>query len=56
MFYTGQCQLALGKIGKARLCFEYVLERASQDDLRQQAKVYLDTLGHMEKHSSEDEQ
>jgi type III secretion system low calcium response chaperone LcrH/SycD len=56
MFYTGQCQLALGRIGKARLCFEYVLERASQDDLRLQAQVYLDTLGHMEKHSSEDEQ
>jgi type III secretion system low calcium response chaperone LcrH/SycD len=55
MLYTGQCQLALGKIGKARLCFEYVLEQAREDDLRQQARVYLDTLASMEKqHCSED--
>jgi len=33
-----------GKIGKARLCFEYVLERATQDDLRKQAQVQLDRI------------
>lgn len=54
MFYTGQCQLALGRVGKARLCFEYVLEQAAQEDLRDQARVYLDTLGQMEQHCSED--
>lgn len=54
MLYTGQCHLALGKVGKARLCFEYVLEQATENDLREQAKVYLDTLAHMEQHCSED--
>jgi type III secretion system low calcium response chaperone LcrH/SycD len=54
MFYSGQCQLALGKIGKARLCFEYVLEQATEEDLRKQARVYLDTLAHIEKDCSED--
>ncbi|MCW8277091.1 type III secretion system translocator chaperone SicA [Pseudomonas sp. PCH199] len=53
MFYTGQCQLALGRIGKARLCFEYVLEQATEDDLRKQARVYLDTLSQIEKDCSE---
>lgn len=48
MLYTGQCQLALGKIGKARSCFQYVLEQAPQEDLRQQAQVYLDTLAPIE--------
>jgi tetratricopeptide (TPR) repeat protein len=54
MLYTGQCHLALGKVGKARLCFEYVLDQATQDDLREQARVYLDTLGHIEQDCSED--
>ncbi|WP_160105137.1 type III secretion system translocator chaperone SicA [Pseudomonas izuensis] len=54
MFYSGQCQLALGKIAKARLCFEYVLEHASEEDLRKQAHVYLDTLSQIEKDCSED--
>jgi type III secretion system low calcium response chaperone LcrH/SycD len=55
MLYTGQCQLALGKIGKARLCFEYVLEQATENDLHEQAQVYLDTLSHIEKDCSETE-
>ncbi|WP_095051956.1 type III secretion system translocator chaperone SicA [Pseudomonas sp. Irchel s3b2] len=55
MFYTGQCQLALGRVGKARLCFEYVIEQATEDDLRTQARVYLDTLSHIEKDYSETE-
>lgn len=54
MFYTGQCHLALGKVAKARLCFEHVLEQASEDDLRKQAQVYLDTLSQIEKDCSED--
>jgi hypothetical protein len=54
MFYSGQCQLALGKIGKARLCFGYVLEQATEEDLRKQAQVYLDTLAHIEMDCSED--
>ena len=55
MLYTGQCHLALGKVGKARLCFEYVLEQATEDDLRKQAQVYLDTLSQIEKECSETE-
>ncbi|WP_030127908.1 type III secretion system translocator chaperone SicA [Pseudomonas sp. QTF5] len=47
MFYTGQCQLALGKVGKARLCFECVIEQTTEADLRAQAQVYLDTLDHL---------
>lgn len=54
MFYTGQCQLALGKVAKARLCFEYVLEQATQEDLRQQAQAYLDTLPPLDTDSSRD--
>ncbi|WP_085723138.1 type III secretion system translocator chaperone SicA [Pseudomonas sp. R37(2017)] len=55
MLHSGQCHLALGKIGKARLCFEYVLEQDRQDDLHKQAQVYLDTLSHIEKDCSETE-
>lgn len=54
MFYTGQCHLALGKIGKARMCFDYVIEQATEEELRKQARVYLDTLAHMEKDGSEE--
>jgi len=53
MFYTGQCQLAMGKAGKAKLCFEYVLEHVQEPELRQQAQVYLDTLSHVESDMSE---
>ncbi|MGF0236995.1 type III secretion system translocator chaperone SicA [Rhodococcus sp. IEGM1300] len=48
MFYTGQCQLALGKLDKARLCFKYVTEQAIEEGLRSQAQVYLDTLEQMD--------
>ncbi|MEX3772309.1 type III secretion system translocator chaperone SicA [Pseudomonas sp. MYb118] len=54
MLYTGQCQLALGKTGKARLCFECVIEQATEEELRQQAQVYLDMLVIIEKDCSED--
>lgn len=54
MFYTGQCQLALGKAGKAKLCFEYVIKHVQEDDLCQQARVYLDALAHIESDCSED--
>jgi type III secretion system low calcium response chaperone LcrH/SycD len=53
MLHTGQCHLVLGKIGKARLCFECVLEHATQKDLREQAQVYLDTLSQIEQESLE---
>lgn len=44
MLYTGQCQLALGKAGKAKLCFEYVIEHVQDPAMREQAQGYLDVL------------
>ncbi len=56
MFYTGQCQLALGQGAKARLCFEYVLERVTEDELRRQAQVYLDALSPIDSQGTENQQ
>lgn len=53
MYGSGQCQLALGRIAKARSCFESVLAQAGEEDLRRQAKVYLDTLADIERDCSE---
>lgn len=54
MFYTGQCHLALGKPGKAKLCFEYAVESLQQEDLRAQASAYLLALKHVEADHSEE--
>jgi type III secretion system low calcium response chaperone LcrH/SycD len=54
MFYIGQCQLALGKPGKAKLCFEYAAESLKQEDLRAQALAYLKALAHVEADHSQD--
>ncbi|WP_097139913.1 MULTISPECIES: type III secretion system translocator chaperone SicA [unclassified Pseudomonas] len=54
MLYTGQCQLALGRAGKAKLCFEYVLEYVTDPDMRSQAQSYLDALTHIETDHSEE--
>jgi len=48
MFYTGQCQMALGKPGKAKLCFQHVVERVEEPGMRAQAQAYLDALGDIE--------
>ncbi|AZC51690.1 Chaperone protein SicA [Pseudomonas chlororaphis subsp. piscium] len=53
MLYTGQCQLALGKAGKAKLCFEYVIECVQEQGLRKQAQAYLDALNNVETDHSE---
>ncbi|MGE8059040.1 type III secretion system translocator chaperone SicA [Pseudomonas sp. NPDC089547] len=55
MLYTGQCQLALGKAGKAKLCFEYVIERVQEPGMRQQAQAYLAALSSVEADHSEEE-
>lgn len=47
MFYSGQCNLALGKPGKARLCFEYAVASLDDPALRAQAQAYLDVLSHV---------
>lgn len=48
MLYTGQCQLALGKTGKAKLCFQYVVEHVQEPAMREQAKAYLAVLSDVE--------
>lgn len=53
MLYTGQCHLGLGKAGKAKLCFQYVIERVQESSLREQAQAYLDVLSHVEADHSE---
>ncbi|AZC90109.1 type III secretion system translocator chaperone SicA [Pseudomonas carnis] len=54
MLYTGQCQLALGKAGKAKLCFEYVIEHVQELGMREQAQAYLDALINVEADHSEE--
>jgi hypothetical protein len=44
MLYAGQCQLAMGKSGKARQCFKVVLEQADDEALKAAAQVYLTVL------------
>lgn len=55
MFYTGQCQLALGKVGKAKLCFEYVIEHVHDPAMREQAQVYIDVLNSVVARGAESE-
>jgi type III secretion system low calcium response chaperone LcrH/SycD len=54
MFYSGQCHLALGRPGKAKLCFEYAVESLDDDALRARAQAYLDVLSHIAADHSED--
>lgn len=42
MFYTGQCQLALQRLNKARQCFEEVLAHSDNEMLKTRARAYLD--------------
>ena len=53
MVYTGQCHLALGRPGKAKLCFEYAVESLTDAALKAQAQAYLDVLASIEADHSE---
>lgn len=55
MLYTGQCHLALGRAGKAKVCFEYVIECVQEPAMRQQAQAYLNALKHVEADYSEEQ-
>ncbi|MFC6841802.1 type III secretion system translocator chaperone SicA [Xanthomonas theicola] len=44
MLYAGQCQLAMGKSGKARQCFKVVLEKSGDETLKATAQAYLTAL------------
>jgi type III secretion system low calcium response chaperone LcrH/SycD len=54
MFYSGQCHLALGKPGKAKLCFEYAVQNLRDEELRAQAKAYLQALATVEADHSQE--
>lgn len=47
MFYAGQCQLAMGKAGKAGQCFQVVVEHAEDGSLKVAASAYLKVLQDM---------
>jgi len=44
MFHVGQCHLALGRLSKARECFEGVAGRAADTDMGRRAAAYLQSL------------
>ncbi|MEB0010298.1 type III secretion system translocator chaperone SicA [Glaciimonas sp. Gout2] len=44
MLYSGQCQLAMGKSGKAKQCFKTVIENANEDSVKKIADAYLKAL------------
>lgn len=44
MFHTGQCHLMMGKAPLARRCFSIVVDRSSDERLKQKAASYLDGL------------
>ncbi|MFJ3482232.1 type III secretion system translocator chaperone SicA [Pseudomonas sp. NPDC090202] len=48
MFYSGQCQLALGKAGKAKACFEGVVSNTTNDNVLRQAQTYLSALAQVQ--------
>lgn len=44
LFFTGQCQLFMRKIAKARQCFELVCEQSSDELLVAKSQAYLNSL------------
>ncbi|KVO87690.1 chaperone protein SicA [Burkholderia ubonensis] len=44
MLHAGQCQLAMGRRGKARQCFSVIVESSGDDTLIERAKAYLDVM------------
>lgn len=44
IFHVGQCQLALGRLSKARDCFEAVAGRAADPDMVGRCQAYLQAL------------
>ena len=44
MLYLGQCQLALGKLGRAGQCFKSVIDHTNDEALRLTAEAYLSVL------------
>ncbi|EGY29100.1 type III secretion low calcium response chaperone LcrH/SycD [Candidatus Regiella insecticola 5.15] len=44
VFFSGQCQLLMGKISSANQCFELVYQNSNDNTLCLKAKAYLDTI------------
>jgi len=44
MFHVGQCHLALGRLAKARECFEAVADRSAGTDMGRRAAAYLQSM------------
>ncbi|AKM45441.1 chaperone protein SicA [Burkholderia contaminans] len=44
MLHAGQCQLAMGRRGKAKQCFKVVVESSCDDTLKERAAIYLDAM------------
>lgn len=44
VFFSGQCQLLMRKVVKARQCFELVCEKSDDEALRAKAAAYLASL------------
>lgn len=52
MLYAGQCQLSMGKLGKASQCFKTVIELAEDETLKATAQAYLTAFKRGRKSSS----
>ncbi|NIJ70772.1 SycD/LcrH family type III secretion system chaperone [Xanthomonas sp. 60] len=55
MFHVGQCHLALGRVRKARECFQSVAERAAGSELGGRAEAYLQAMRHQADEVSEED-
>lgn len=44
MLYSGQCQLAMGKSGKARQCFGAVIKHSKNESIRKIADAYIKAI------------
>ncbi len=44
MLYAGQCQLSIGRVGKAKKCFLEVVKSSNDEFLRNKAEAYLTAL------------
>lgn len=54
MLYAGQCQLSLGRAGRARQCFELVIEHSEVKSIVDSARAYMKLLGGCKPGSTED--
>lgn len=56
MLYAGECNLLLRRLGKARRCFETVIEEQADIRIRSKAEAYLDAIKGAASGSNEDDE